>query len=484
MRVTALLSCILLLPLLAHAAEADSSSDAAEQAGVTQLRAGGRFGNVAIYKPRGAVRSVVLFVSGDGGWHLGVTSMARHLADDGALVVGIDVRHYLAALGQAGDRCVSLAGDFELLSHDVQKQLQLPHYLSPQLVGYSSGATIVYAALAQAPAGTFAGAISLGFCADQDFRSARLCPGAGLHYTVNRRGDYVVEPASTLQDEWIALQGQKDQVCSPSDVDRFAAQVSHAEVVRLPPVGHGFGVERNWLPQLRDAASQLQSVPQPTAVHPSALSAGARLADLPLVELPLPAGSQPPARLAVIISGDGGWAGLDRKIAASFQQRGIPVVGLDSLRYFWHERTPDETARDVGAIVAHYLAAWHCQQFDLVGYSFGADVLPFVVNRLPPLLARGISSLTLVEPSSSATFEIHVSNWLPGVVTAGAPTAPELAKLQIPVLCLHGADAEPSVCRDLPRATVAQIGRGHHLGGDGEPVVERILAGQPAASRN
>jgi type IV secretory pathway VirJ component len=483
MRVPALLTCIALLPILAHAAQS-GSSDPAEQAGVTRLHVGGRFADVAIYKPRGPVRSVVLFVSGDGGWHLGVTGMARHLADEGALVVGIDVRHYLAALGPAGDRCVSLAGDFELLSRDVQKQLQLPHYLSPQLVGYSSGATIVYAVLAQAPAGTFAGAISLGFCADQDFRSARLCPGAGLHYTVNRRGDYVVEPASTLQDEWIALQGQKDQVCNPSEVDQFAAHVPHAEVVQLPLVGHGFGVERNWLPQLRDAAFKLQSVAAPATVHPIAVSAGAALAELPLVELPLPAGSPQPTRLAVIISGDGGWAGLDRKIAASFQQRGIPVVGLDSLRYFWHERTPDDTARDVGAVVAHYLAAWHCRQFDLVGYSFGADVLPFVVNRLPPQLARGISSLTLVEPSSSATFEIHVSNWLPGVVTTGLPTAPELAKLQTPVLCLHGADAEPSVCRDLPRATVAQIGRGHHLGGDGEPIVERILAGPSAANRN
>lgn len=480
MRILALLSCIL-LPAFAHAA-APADTDAAEQAGATRLHAGGRFGDVTVYRPQGAPRRVVLFVSGDGGWHLGVTSMARHLAADGALVVGIDVRHYLAALAQAGDRCVSLAADFELLSHDVQKQLQLPHYLTPELAGYSSGATIVYAALAQAPAGTFTGAISLGFCADQDFRSARLCPGMDLHYTVNHRGDYVLEPAVKMQDVWIALQGQRDQVCNPAAVDDFAARVPHAEVVQLPTVGHGFGVERNWLPQLREASFKLQP-PPPASLHPIAASAGTSLADLPLVELPLPAGSAAPTRFALMLSGDGGWAGLDRKIAASFQQRGVPVVGIDSLRYFWHERTPEETARDVAAVIAHYAAAWHCQQVDLVGYSFGADVLPFVVNRLPQQLAASIAMLTLVGPSASATFEIHVSNWLPGVVTPGLPTAPELAKLQPPLLCLQGADEQASVCHGLPRATVAQIGRGHHLGGDGDPIVERILAGQTAASR-
>jgi hypothetical protein len=56
-------------------------------------------------------------------------------------------------------------------------------YHVPVLVGYSSGATVVYAALVQSPPGTFAGALSLGFCPDQDFSGAALCPGAGLHYT-------------------------------------------------------------------------------------------------------------------------------------------------------------------------------------------------------------------------------------------------------------------------------------------------------------
>jgi type IV secretory pathway VirJ component len=42
----------------------------------------------------------------------------------------------------------------------------------------------------------------------------------------------------------------------------------------------------------------------------------------------------------VLISGDGGWASIDKGIAKALVARGVPVAGLDSLRYFWSERTP------------------------------------------------------------------------------------------------------------------------------------------------
>ena len=79
--------------------------------------------------------------------------------------------------------------DFEALSHQVQKEIGMSEYHVPVLIGYSSGATVVYAALVESPPGTFAGALSLGFCPDQDFAGAALCPGAGLHYRANERGE-------------------------------------------------------------------------------------------------------------------------------------------------------------------------------------------------------------------------------------------------------------------------------------------------------
>jgi len=435
----------------------------------------GRFGKVAIYQPAGTPRSIALFVSGDGGWNLGVVDMARAIAAQDAIVVGIDIRHYLGELAKPQAGCVSLAVDFENLNHRVQKKLALRAYLPPVLVGYSSGATVVYATLAQAPPGTFAGAMSLGFCPDQDFHGAPLCRGAGLRYAPNPRGDYVFEPAPHLRDSWVALQGQQDQVCDAHVVDTFGAQVAHSQIVRLPAVGHGFSVQKNWLPQFRAAYSTL-STPAPAVVTAPGVE------DLPLIEVPATGESsagQAATRFVLLLSGDGGWAGLDQDVAAQFSGAGVPVVGLDSLRYFWNLRTPEQATRDIGRTIQHYLSTWHRTRVDLVGYSFGADVLPAIYNRLPQSVRANVDSVTLISPSSSATFEIHVADWLPGEADAGSSTLLEVQRMRpARLLCLYGKNDEDAFCPQLPpnESVAVEIGTGHHLSGDAEAIVNRITA--------
>src|SRR3546814_3102258 len=85
---------------------------------------------------------------------------------------------------------------------------------------------------------------------------------------------------------------------------------------------------------------------------------------------------------AVLLSGDGGWAGLDKDVGEALKMHGIPVVGIDSLRYFWGKRTPDGLAQDVDRIIRYYAQRWHRHHVLLIGYSQGANVLPFAYNRL------------------------------------------------------------------------------------------------------
>ena len=139
----------------------------------------GRFGPVVLYRQSEHPSRVVLFISGDGGWNRGVVDMARGLAGLDALVVGVDIRRYLASLATARGSCGYPAADFEALSQWVQQRLGYPGYVPPVLVGYSSGATLVYATLVQAPPGTFRAGMSLGFCPDLRL-GAPLCRGEGL----------------------------------------------------------------------------------------------------------------------------------------------------------------------------------------------------------------------------------------------------------------------------------------------------------------
>jgi len=43
----------------------------------------------------------------------------------------------------------------------------------------------------------------------------------------------------------------------------------------------------------------------------------------------------------------------------------------------------DRVVQDLTRILRHYLPAWNRQKVVLVGYSMGADVLPFLISRLP-----------------------------------------------------------------------------------------------------
>src|SRR5205823_14316004 len=148
---------------------------------------------------------------------------------------------------------------------------------------------------------------------------------------------------------------------------------------------------------------------------------------------------------ALLLTGDGGWAGLDQELAARLAASGVPTVGLNSLKYFWTERTPQQTARDVARVLRHYFAAWNKRRLLLIGYSFGADVLPFVVNRLPPELRERVASLSLLGIDADASFEVRISDWV-GSGGGGAPTRPELAALtHVPVLCVYGEGESDSI---------------------------------------
>jgi type IV secretory pathway VirJ component len=221
----------------------------------------GRFGEVSVYRGGAEPRDVVLFLSGDGGWNLGVISMAERLTDKGAVVAGIDIRHYLAQLEKSADECVSPALDLEKLSRYLQARLGFKRYLQPTLVGYSSGATLVYATLGEAPVGSFKGALSIGFCPDLDLKMP-VCKGSGIEATPRRDAKGLLKgvdflPAKQLSGKWISLQGEIDQVCPAPATQKFIAAVPGGDVVMLPKVGHGYSVEKNWVPQFEAAYERI-----------------------------------------------------------------------------------------------------------------------------------------------------------------------------------------------------------------------------------
>ncbi|HXU92550.1 MAG TPA: AcvB/VirJ family lysyl-phosphatidylglycerol hydrolase [Gallionella sp.] len=432
----------------------------------------GPFGTLHIYKSSEQPKHVTLFISGDGGWNLGVIDMARSLAELDSMVVGIDITHYIKQLNAGSEKCAYPAAHFEELSQYLQKKYRFPHYTLPVLVGYSSGATMVYATFAQSPPNTFAGGISMGFC--PDLKTANpFCKGSGsLTGTYDSKLGFIYQPVPALASKLYVLQGNIDQVCSTPDTKAFLSEVRNAELIELNKVGHGFSVQKNWMPQFKEAFQKIAVLqPPPT----TSAQVADELGDLPLVALPVTVKSD---TLAVMVSGDGGWASIDKQVAETLNKDGIAVVGLNSLQYFWEKKDPAVAGRDLARILDHYRKAWGAEKFILVGYSSGADTLPFMTSRLPDSLKSRVKAVALLGLGKEAHFEFHVSEWL---FSTNSPykVVPEVQKLKgMNVMCIYGEDENDSACRSLDRKdfTAIEMKGGHHFSGDYEKLADTILS--------
>ncbi|HEY0745903.1 MAG TPA: AcvB/VirJ family lysyl-phosphatidylglycerol hydrolase, partial [Steroidobacteraceae bacterium] len=415
----------------------------------------GRFKDFPVYAASGPTTSFAFLVSGDEGWDLNAEMLAELLAQQGAMVVGIDLAKFKAVLEADGGQCVFPDGDLENLSHFVQAYFHNSTYLPPILVGTASGGAFAYAVLAQAPKDTFAGALSLGYCPTLTLRKP-LCKGSGLE----------------LRNPWVVLTAPKTASCPVEGTRQFVSQVHGAAIAVLPDV----------VPQSVSAAfAKLAAAGATRALPPTP----AALGDLPVIEVAAKPGSQPSDTFAILISGDGGWAGLDQDIAGALSAKGIPVVGLDSLRYFWTARTPEGVAADTDRMIRYYSSHFGKKRVLLIGYSQGADVLPFAVNRLPQAAKAQVALMAILGMSEHALFEFHVSSWISDD-NSGPPTLPEVNRITgVPVLCIYGEDEPDSLCPKLDPAKfkIVKLKGGHHFDGDYTALANQILMAATPSTR-
>lgn len=215
-------------------------------------------GAVTVYAPLGEPRGLALFASGDGGWDLGVWDMAQTAASLGYWVAGFSTPALLKSLDSGAGACSDSAAALARIGNEVKSAMHLPRDYRPLLIGYSSGATIAYAALAQAGDARFSGAMTLGFCPDLVYHKP-FCEDTGLTADKQRKPPYgfVFNTVARVPAPWIVLQGDIDKVCNPSATMRFVEKVKNGKIINLPHVGHGYGVPRNWMPQYRAGLIEL-----------------------------------------------------------------------------------------------------------------------------------------------------------------------------------------------------------------------------------
>ncbi|MET0412926.1 MAG: AcvB/VirJ family lysyl-phosphatidylglycerol hydrolase [Polyangiaceae bacterium] len=379
-----------------------------------------------------APRSTVLLLS-DAAQRAYADALTASLTKDGALVTRVDADALRRLLDQTTSGCVFPSGDLDNLARFVQAYTKLPGYQPAILLGLGVGAGLVAGALEQAPESTFAGAIVLDYCG-QPGSSAPFCPRA--------------QPVSDAPP--LVRLARERAACPPGTPAQFAEPA--LEAARLPDEFAKLA-----------ARAQARAVAAPTA-----------FGDLPVIEVAASGGSSD--TFGVFLSGDGGWAGFDEKLSERLAERGIPIVGFDSLRYFWRARTPDGTAADIAHIIEHYRSTWKRDKVRLIGFSQGADVLPFIMNRFTPATRASITSAVALSISSKASFEFHLSNWLGP--SGDAPTLPEMQRLgHDPVVYVCGQSDADAICPQLDPANfkLVSLPGDHHFDDAYDKLVEIIL---------
>lgn len=197
------------------------------------------------------------------------------------------------------------------------------------------------------------------------------------------------------------------------------------------------------------------------------VACGASGDSLPLVRVPAaPGGSGP---MVLLLSGDGDWAAFDRELARAIVGEGSPVLGLESRSYFSTTRTPEETAVALERAVRAQLAEWRRESLVIIGYSRGADVAPFVLNRWPADLRARVRLAVLISASERASFEFHLEDLVRDVARpTDLATRPEMEKLRdVSFVCLQGEDEPESFCEHpVPGMRVVVHRGGHRMPSD------------------
>lgn len=208
-------------------------------------------------------------------------------------------------------------------------------------------------------------------------------------------------------------------------------------------------------------------------VNGASLTGGPKL---PVIVLPAAPDENTP--MVLMITGDGGWKNFDPRLAGQFVQQKAPVVALNALHYFWTKKTPEQATSDVEDLLNKYMKQWNKRSFILAGFSFGADVMPFIINRLPDSILRHCKGVALFSPGLSTDFEIHISQMLSEHHQWEYNVVNEMEAMKpIKLLCFFGDEEHEFPVNIIPKHgwQLIYLKGGHHYEKNTDNIAKIVL---------
>ncbi|MCO6048177.1 virulence factor family protein [Mesorhizobium sp. RP14(2022)] len=394
---------------------------------------------------RGEPKGLVIQISDRGGLSPRDTRFGDRLRAEGMAVLPVDLEDWREKLDADDGECLYLGSDLELLAKEALRTIGGNSYFHPVVVGRGEGGTLAYAALADAPPATLGGAVALDPAQTLDTRLP-VCEGAKATKVEDSQFSYALDAPL------------------PENATLLSAQSMTGLASGEAPSGSFFAVntvEPDNKKRETDAVSRVVELADDDA------TSGA----LPIVDIP---SDGRPEAVVLFYSGDGGWRDLDKTIGDALAEKGLHVIGVDSLRYFWNVRTPQEIARDAEAMIKMADPSGKLP-VAVYGYSFGADTFPFAWQYLPDAIKHRIRMVALLGTEETTTFQVTVGGWLG--IGGDYEVVPEIRKIPLErVVCIYGEDEDLTACTDprLKGMELIKTEGGHHFDGDYDALADRL----------
>ncbi len=171
------------------------------------------------------------------------------------------------------------------------------------------------------------------------------------------------------------------------------------------------------------------------------------LSDLPLIKFD--AINSKKDYFVILISGDGGWRGFINKVGQKISEKGIPVIGLNTIPYLDTLRTPQRIAHDINRIIKNFSHIWKKDKAFVGGYSFGGEIIPFAYNSMDAKEKSIIEKIFLIAPSNLADFK--VSRTYTYNPKKSKPVIPELINIEASKLIIFCDTQTETICKYLPQ---------------------------------
>ena len=104
------------------------------------------------------------------------------------------------------------------------------------------------------------------------------------------------------------------------------------------------------------------------------------------------------------------------------------MVGIDTNIWFKKIRGADELAAFLGQVIDRYQQKTKANRIFLLGWSYGANVLPIGFNRLSTDQQQKISAMVMLAPENFARLQVTLAGRM-GLVAGDINLDPEMARM-------------------------------------------------------